>query len=68
MVPIAYARMGTTSRRALVRTKKRLGQPYEYRPRITLLNRLSDELGMSVEQVADQIQRERQWFIERQRT
>lgn len=63
MVPIAYARMSTCSRRAMLRTKTRFGKPYTYQPRIRLLLRLSRELGMDIEQVRDQIQRERQFLL-----
>jgi hypothetical protein len=65
MVPIAYARMGTRSRRAMVRTQKAFGRPYEYRPRITLVRRLSQELGLTLEQTLDQIQKEREFLISR---
>ena len=65
MVPIAYARMSTRSRRAMLRKKTRHGRPYEYKPRITLLTRLSAELGMSIEEVLDQIVREREFLLSR---
>ena len=63
MVLIAYARMSTRSRRAMKRLKGRYGCPYEYRPRITLLQRLSAELNMSIEEVLDQIQKERHYLL-----
>lgn len=66
MVLIAYARMCTRSRRAMNRGETRRGKPYYYRPRISLINRLSRELGMSREQVLDQIQREREFLLSRQ--
>ena len=46
----------------MVKTKTRFGKPYYYRPRITLLQRLSRELNMGIEQVLDQIQRERAYL------
>lgn len=66
MVLIAYARMGTRSRRAMRRAKTRRGQTYFYRPRITLVNRLAQELGMNREQVLDQIQKEREILLNQQ--
>ncbi|MEM7063810.1 MAG: hypothetical protein AAF572_11680 [Cyanobacteria bacterium P01_B01_bin.77] len=63
MVTIAYARLSTRSRRAMVRTTTKYGQPYHYRPRITLIQRLQKELGMSYEQVLDQIEKERRYLI-----
>ena len=63
MVTIAYFRMSTRSRRAMTRTKTRFGQPYQYRPRITLIRRLQNELNMSHVQVLDQIQKEREYLI-----
>ena len=65
MVPIAYARLSTRSRRAMLRTTTKFGQPYRYRPRSTLVQRLQTELGMTYEQVLDQIERERQYLIAR---
>lgn len=60
---IIYPLLGTTSRRAMVRETAKFGQPYTYRPRGNLLERLSLETGMSKESVLRQIQRERQKLI-----
>lgn len=65
MVLIAYSKMSTRSKRAMARAKTRHGQPYEYRPRITLIQRLSSELNMSYEQVIDRIEREREYLLSR---
>jgi hypothetical protein len=65
MVLIAYARMKTCSRRAMKRTTTKFGRPYHYRPRNNLVQRLQTELGMTYEQVLDQIERERQYLIAR---
>lgn len=46
-----YSCLGTTSRRALIKTKKRNGSPYYYNPRGDLLERLSRELGVGIEDV-----------------
>jgi hypothetical protein len=63
---IIYPLLGTTSRRAMVREKSRFGQPYNYRPRGTLLDRLSTEIGMPKDDVLRQIARERQHLIGKQ--
>lgn len=55
--------LGTTSKRAMVRAKFRFGRLYTYRPRGTLLDRLSKETGMSKVEVQAQIDRERQYFL-----
>lgn len=60
---IIYPMLGTTSQRAMVRAASRFGRPYAYRPRGTLLNRLSKETGLSVEEVNSQIQRERRYLL-----
>lgn len=65
MVLIAYSRMCTCSKRAMARAKTRHGRPYQYRPRITLIQRLSTELGMNYEQVLDRIDREREYLLNR---
>lgn len=65
MMLIAYARMSTRSRRAMTREKTRYGRQYVYFPRITLVRRLSRELGMSEEAVLDQIIREREYLLSR---
>lgn len=47
----------------MVRAKTKFGRLYIYRPRGTLLNRLSKETGLTLEQVRSQIDRERQYFL-----
>jgi hypothetical protein len=64
---IIYPLLGTTSRRAMVREKSRFGQPYVYRPRGNLLDRLSAETGMTKNAVLRQIARERQQLMSKQR-
>lgn len=54
-----YYRLQTKSRRAIHKTKKRFGRRYQYNPRIDLLKRLSEETGMSVINVRNQLLRER---------
>ena len=54
-----YRRLGTPSRRAIVKTKTRSGQPYYYRPRGDLLQRLSAESGLPVPQVLERLMEDR---------
>jgi hypothetical protein len=63
---IFYPRLGTRSRRALVRTNRRgFKKPdtHTYRPKGTLLVRLAREFGMDVSQVAAQLQKERAYLL-----
>lgn len=62
---LVYPLLSTRSRRAITKRKKRYGRDYEYRPRITLVNRLVEELGLSHEQVLDQISAERRYLLSR---
>lgn len=56
---ILYPRLSTRSRRAIVKTKKRHGQEYVYNPRGDLLLRLSQETGLDMEAVYNQLLKER---------
>lgn len=60
---ILYNQLSTRSRRALLRTKKQYGHRYEYNPRGDLLRRLAQENGMTLEEVYDQLMRERKILI-----
>ena len=60
---ILYPRLCTRSRRAIVRTIKKFGWPYVYRPRGDLLERLSAETGMSREDVYRQLLAEREELL-----
>ena len=60
---LAYHRLSTRSRRAIVKTKGNFGKPYFYSPRGTLLERLSRELGMSKEQVYSLLMKEREYIL-----
>lgn len=62
---IIYPRLGTCSRRAFLRTTTRYGRPYYYSPRGDLLVRLSQELGMTKAEVAEQLLQEREFLIAR---
>lgn len=63
---IFYPQLGTRSKRALMRrtrqTHKGL-QPHTYKPKGNLLTRLARESGMSVDQVYDQLQKERAYLL-----
>ncbi len=58
-----YPKLCTCSKRAMNRSTKRYGKPYYYRPRGTLLQRLSEETGLSVEQCYVQLQKERDFLL-----
>lgn len=58
-----YPRLSTRSRRALTKTKGRFGRVYYYKPRGTLLQRLSSETGLSIEDVYNQLMRERNYLL-----
>lgn len=60
---ILYPLLSTCSKRALLRSKKRYGNPYRYSPRGTLLQRLSTETGMSMTEVYNQLMKERDYLI-----
>lgn len=63
-----YHRLSTRSKRALLKTKGRFGNPYFYQPRGTLLQRLGQETGMSLSEVADQLKKERRYLLEESST
>ena len=60
---VLYPMLSTCSKRALLRSTKRYGHPYNYSPRGTLLQRLSDETGMSMTEVYNQLMKERQYLM-----
>lgn len=57
---ILYRRLGTFSRRVLLRRSR---QPNAYTPRRHLLARLSDETGMMMGEVWEQLEREREYLL-----
>lgn len=59
-----YYLLGTCSRRAIKKTKTSFGNEYRYRPRGDVLKRLSEQTGKSVEEVYNQLQRERQYLLD----
>lgn len=64
-----YPLLQTTSRRALTRRYNRpsrlhrASEPYFYRPRISLLERLSRKTGMSISACAEQLLKEREFLL-----
>jgi hypothetical protein len=60
---ICYPLLSTRSRRALQKRKGRWGHRYQYVPRANLIDRLARELNLPVEQVHEQLQRERNFLL-----
>ena len=58
-----WQKLGTRSRRAMLKTKKKYGRPYSYNPRGILLKRLSDETGLTIEGVYNQLLQEREIML-----
>ena len=58
-----WQKLGTTSRRAMLKVKKKYGQPYIYNPRPRLLVRLSSETGMTVDETYNQLLKEREIML-----
>ena len=63
---ILYPKLGTRSKRALVRTNRRgfkKAGTHSYSPKGTLLTRLAHETGMTIHQVYAQLQKERAYLL-----
>jgi len=61
-----YPKLGTRSKRALLRTNRRgFKKPgtHSYSPKGTLLLRLARETGMTIHQVHSQLQKERAYLL-----
>ncbi len=58
-----YSRLSTRSKKALTRKNGRWGNPYFYRPRGRLLERLAKETNLTIDQVRSQLEKERQYLI-----
>lgn len=56
---LVYPELSTNSKRAMRRKKTRWGRPAQYNPHGDLLQRLSQKLGMTIDQVQAQIEAER---------
>jgi len=59
-----YYRLGTCSRRAITKTRKKYGRPYIYRPRGDLLERLAQETGLSLWDVRQKLYEEREELLQ----
>jgi predicted amidohydrolase len=59
-----YYRLCSRSRKAFKKTKKRWGRNYQYRPRGDLLQRLSQETGLSLWEVNEKLKEERREYLE----
>ncbi len=57
-----YDRLNARSQKAMRRVRKRWGHPYQYNPRQILINRLCNELGLTEEEVREQIVKEREFL------
>lgn len=60
---ILYPMLGTRSQRAILRERGKWGHNYSYAPRGDLLQRLSKQTGMSIEECALQLYKERQYLL-----
>lgn len=60
---IIYPLLGTDSKRAITRVKKKWGHPYVYNPRAKLIQRIERELGWSKFDVIMQFRKERKFLI-----
>jgi len=58
-----YPKLSTRSKKALTRKNGRWGKPYIYRPRGCLLERLARETGLTIYQVREKLQKEREYLI-----
>ena len=60
---IVYPRLSTISKKAIKKRTTRYGRPFQYIPRTNLVDRLARELGMTEQQVLDQIRIERKELL-----
>jgi len=63
---ILYPQLSTRSRRAIKRRFKKFGHSYHYSPRGDLMERLAKEMGWTLEQVYNQLHRERHFLLQEQ--
>lgn len=59
-----YPRLNKKSKNAIKRKLCSWGRNYQYNPRPHLVRRLSQELGLTEEQVREQIQKERKFLLQ----
>lgn len=60
---ICYPRLYSCSRKAIKRRTTHWGRPYYYNPRGDLLVRLSQELNLTLTEVYEQLQKEREFLL-----
>lgn len=60
---VLWYKLGTRSRRAMLRVKKKWGHAYHYSPRSDLLQRLSQESHLTIEEVVVQLNKERDYLL-----
>lgn len=58
-----YQQISTRSRRAIRRERTRFGTPYTYNPRGNMMSRLAKQNSMTIEQVYQQLQKERRILL-----
>lgn len=63
MMLTLYPKLSTRSRRAMMRVRKFNGKPYYYSPRGNLLERLSEETGLNIDQCYHQLMEEREYLL-----
>jgi hypothetical protein len=56
---LLFHKLSRKSKKAIQKTKKYWGHPYNYNPRGNLLTRLSRETGMTIDEVYNQLMKER---------
>lgn len=61
----AYNLLSTRSRRAIVKTKGKFGRAYNYSPRGDLLLRLSQKLGLSLNDTYQLLMAEREYLLKK---
>lgn len=64
---IIYPLLSTTSKRAIIKVKKKWGHYYEYTPRNVLILRLAEDLNWTEEAVRRQIVKEREFLTKNRR-
>lgn len=60
---ILFPKLNRKSQAAMKKTKKKYGHLYRYEPNGQLLKRLSQEMGMSLTEVREQLIKEREYLI-----
>lgn len=66
MILILYPKLCSRSRTAIKRKYKKFGHPYHYSPRGDLLKRLAEEMDWTIDQVYQQLMKERSHLMKGQ--